>query len=202
MADLCTLADVKLRIFQGNPTDTVDDTVIGQLITACSNWFENITDRELTADNAATYVFDTVEGTTLRIKRGIRAITSMGVNRDSHQPDSGGTYTTIPAADRLLRPKVQDAPEGWPFFEVRLTRGTLAGTIRTFGRIDNGCTITGDFGFATTPADVNQAVLNAVVAAYATRGNPAVNEMGQGIPVMPWAQYVDPGTVARYSVFA
>ena len=212
MADqLCTTAQVKARLqtSAGGVTFTAaDDTLISELIDQVSSYIEHVTGRKFVADNAATYVFDTIEGTTLRIPYGIRAITSMGVNNQSHQPDSAGTYTTIPAADRLLRPKAQDAPIGWPFFEVRITRGTLTGTVSRFGRIDNGCTITGDFGFATTPPDIQGVALDASVAAYQNRKAGASGVIGaDGSPIIPWANFFMRGspqrsTLDRYSVFA
>src|SRR5262245_19907386 len=121
MADqLCTTTKVKTRRWI---TDATDDTLISELIDQVSAWIQGYTGRKLVPEAAATYVFDTHAGYVLRIPRGIRTITSMGV-ASGHQPDSGGTYTTVTAADRLLRPKAEAAPEGWPFTEVRISRGT------------------------------------------------------------------------------
>lgn len=204
---LCTTAQVKGRIFQGGTSDGVDDALISELIDQCSTWITNYTGRKFAPDNAATYVFDTVEGNVLRVPYGVRSITSMGVNNTAHQPDSAGSYTTIPAADIILRPKAQDAPQGWPYFEVRITRGTITGTITHFGRIDNGCTITGNFGFASTPPDIVAVAIDAVVAAYAARGNPASAVIGaDDIPVAPWASFFmkrspQRATLDRYAVW-
>ena len=132
MADLLvTIAQVKARVFPAGVTDTADDALFTELITQVSDWIEQFTGRRFAPDVAATYVFDTVDGYSLRIPYGIRTITSMGVNNTAHQPDAAGTYTTIPAADRLLRPKAQDANIGWPYTEVRISRGTLTGTMRS-----------------------------------------------------------------------
>src|SRR3954470_1309144 len=102
MADqLCTTAQVKSRL---NITDGTDDALISELIDQVSGWVETYVGRKLVAEDATTYVFDTEAGYVLRIPRGIRSITSMGVAPTVHQPDTGGTYTVIPAADILLRP--------------------------------------------------------------------------------------------------
>lgn len=199
MADqLCTTAQVKPRVFPAGVTDVNDDVLISELIDQVTDWVQNFTGRKLVPDDGATYVFDTVEGYALRIHRGIRLITSMGVNNQVHQPDAGGAYTIVPAADRLLRPKVGDLPEGWPPTEVRISRGTLAGTISRFGRIDNGCTITGNFGFAATPPAIQAVAIDAVVAAYTVRKMGASGVVGaEGQGVVPWTQFFGRGTPQR-----
>lgn len=181
MADqLCTTQNVKDRI---GITDATDDGLISSLIDQVSAQIEGITGRKLVPDNAATYVFDTEAGYVLRIPRGIRSITSIGVATQVHQPDSGGTYSSVPTGDVILRPKVQDLPDGWPFLEVRISRGVLSGTVSAFYRIDNGCQITGNFGFAATPTDVTAVTIDAVVAAYQLRKNGAGAVIGaDGIP--------------------
>jgi hypothetical protein len=196
MADqLCTTAQVKARI---GITDATDDTLLSELIDQVSGWIETFTGRKLVPDNAATYVFDTEAGYVLRIPRGIRTITSMGVATQVHQPDSAGTYTSVPATDFLLRPKTVDLPEGWPPTEVRISRGTLAGTVTAFGRIDNGCTITGNFGFAATPVEIASVTIDAVVAAYQVRKNGASGVVGaDGIATPPWSQFFGRGSPQR-----
>lgn len=209
MADqLATLADVKLRIFPtGAPADVADDTLLGQLIDGCSDWIQHYTRRKLVPEAGVTYTFDTEAGYTLRIPRGIRAITAMGV-ASTHQPDTGGTYIAVPAGDRLLRPLAVDRAEGWPATEVRLSRGTLSGTIRTFARADNGATITGDFGFAATPPAIRDVAIDAIAAAYANRKAGASGVVGaDGVTVAPWVRYFSSGspqraTLDRYRVRA
>src|SRR5678816_3831684 len=144
MADqLCTTAQVKLRIFPSGVTDTSDDALISELIDQVSDYIQQYTGRKLVPVSSTTYVFDTISGYVLRVPIGIRTISSLGVNSLAHQPDSGGSYVTVTAADYLLRPKVQDLPPGWPFTELWLSRGLLAGTVGSFGTVQNGCTITG-----------------------------------------------------------
>lgn len=196
MADqLCTKAQVKARLFPNGVTDTNDDTLIDEIIEEVSAWIQGYTGRKFVAETAVTYTFDTQAGYVLRIPRGIRAITSMGV-ASSHQPDTAGTYTTIPAAERLLRPLTADSPEGWPPTEVRLSRA--ATTVTHFSNAENGATITGNFGFATTPKDIEAVAIDATVAAYASRKNGASSAMGaDDSPLPPWAKFFGRGSPQR-----
>ena len=198
MADqLCTTAQVKARLFPNGVTDTSDDTLISELIDEVSAWVQSYTGRKLVPETGITYVFDTEAGYVLRIPRGIRSITSMGV-ATTHQPDTGGVYTTVPASDRLLRPLTADAPEGWPPTEVRISRGTLTGTIASFARADNGATITGNFGFAAIPKEIEAVTIDAVVAAFQARRNGASAVMGaEGMAMPEWMHYFGRGSPQR-----
>ena len=202
MADqLCTTAQVKLRIFPAGVTDTSDDALISELIDQVSDYVEQYTGRKLVAVGSTTYVFDTMSGYVLRVPIGIRTITSMGVNNLAHQPDSGGSYTTVAATDYLLRPKAQDQSQGWPFTEVWLSRGTLAGTISSFGTVQNGCTITGTFGFATVPPDIQAVTMDAVIAAYQARklGTSGVIGADDGA-LTPWNDFFGPYSPQRQTL--
>jgi len=203
MADLlCTIAQVKARI---PITDTADDAMLTEMVTEVSGWIENYTGRKFAPDNAATYVFDTVKGYDLLVPYGVRTITSMGVAQ-SHQPDAAGTYTSVPSGDILLRPKVQDGPIGWPFTRVQISRGTRTGTTAMFANADNGCTITGNFGFATVPPEIESVAIDAVVTAYTTRQDGASGVIGaDGFSGPPWSQFFgrgspQRGTLDRYAV--
>jgi hypothetical protein len=196
-AQLATVAQVKGRLFPAGPTDTTDDVLISELIDEVSDWIEDYTHRKLCPDDAATYVFDTEAGYVLHIPRGIRAVTSMGVATLSHQPDTGGTYTTIPAGDILLRPKAQDAPGGWPYTQVWIS-GAHTGAVATFGTIQNGCTITGNFGFAATPPAIQAVAIDACVAAYQSRKNGASGVIGaDDSAVVPWVRFFSKGSPQR-----
>lgn len=199
MADqLCTIAQVKARIFPAGVTDTADDTLLTELIEQISDYIEQYTGRKLVPVASTTYVFDTTAGYVLRVPIGIRTISSLGVNNLTHQPDSGGSYTTVAAADYLLRPKVQDGPQGWPFTELQISRGTLAGTISAFGNIANGATITGTFGFAATPPDIQSTTIDAVVAAFQARKDGASGVIGSEFGALtPWSDFFGPGSPQR-----
>jgi hypothetical protein len=205
MADqLCTTAQVKNRLQNaaaGVTFSATDTTTISELIDQVSGWIETFTGRKLVPEVGATYVFDTESGQVLRVPRGIRTITSMGVAPSIHQPDTGGTFTTVPAADILLRPKAVDLPIGFPPTEVHISRGVLAGTISRFGRVDNGCTITGDFGFAATPPDVQGVAIDAVVAAFQSRKNGASGVMGaEAEAITPWNAFFGRGSPQRQTL--
>jgi hypothetical protein len=191
---LCSVGQVKARLFPGGTSDTTDDVLIAELVAEVSAWIEGFTGRRFTPETA-TYVFDTTAGRSLFVARGIRSVTSIGV-ASSHQPDTGGSYTALTAADVLLRPKAVDLPAGWPATEVRLS---LASTTQTyFYSAENGCTITGEFGFAAPPADVAAVAIDAVVAAYQARRNGASSVMGaDDMPMPPWAKFFGRGSPQR-----
>jgi hypothetical protein len=190
---LCTIAQVKARI---GDTDAVDDTMLTEIVGEVSAWIQGYTQRKFVTEDAATYTFDTSSGWVLRIPRGIRSITSMGVAQ-SHQPDSGGTYTTVIAADRLLRPKAGDLLSGEPPTEVHISRGAT-GTVRYFVDAENGCTITGNFGFAAVPPDIEAVAIDASVAAYQSRQNGASSVIGADeTSIPPWSQFFGRGSPQR-----
>lgn len=191
---LVTTAQVKAQ--NGIP-DATDDAVISAFIDEVSAWIEGYTSRKFVAEASATYVFDTQAGYVLRVPRGIRAVTSMGVNNSAHQPDSGGSYTTVAAHDILLRPKAEANDVGWPFMEVRISRNPT-GSITAFGSIENGCTITGDFGFATVPLDIQGVTIDAVIAAYQSRSDGASSTIGaDDISIAPWRDFFMRGSPQR-----
>ena len=198
MADqLCTTGQVKNRLQNaaaGVTFSATDTTTIGELIDQVSDWVQHYTGRKFVPDNAATYVMDTTAGYTLRIPRGIRTVTSMGINILTHQPDTGGSYTTLSAATILLRPSTADLPVGWPPTEVRLSRATTS----VFATVENGATITGNFGFATTPPDIAAVTIDAVVAAFQTRKMGASGVIGaEGDAVVPWVSFFSRGSPQR-----
>jgi hypothetical protein len=194
MADqLCTTAQVKARL---GVTDAVDDTVLSEMIDQLTSWIEGYTGRKLVPEPAATYTFDTIAGGVLRIPRGIRTVTSMGV-ATGHQPDAGGVYTTIPAGDILLRPKPEIASIGWPFFQVGISRAPT-GTITHFGTYQNGATITGDYGFALTPPDIQSVAIDGVIAAYQNMSDGASSVIGaDALAVAPWRDFFGIGSPQR-----
>lgn len=198
MADqLVTIAQVKARINVAGVSDTDDDTLLGELVDQVSSWVQGYTGRRFMPEPAATYVFDTSAGTVLRIPHGIRAVTSVGVATVS-QPDTGGNYTTVPTGDVILRPKAQDMPEGWPATELWIRYGTLSGTITQFATAQNGATITGTFGWASVPPDIQAVVIDAVVAAYQSRKNGASSVMGaDGTALPPWSAFFGRGSPQR-----
>lgn len=203
MADqLATTAQCKVRLFPAGVTDSVDDALISELIDEVSAWIQSYTGRKFVAVSSTAYTFDTQRGYVLRVPIGIRSISSMGV-ASTHQPETGGTYVTVPATDYLLRPRVQDGPDGWPYTEVHIALGAV-GTVRNFATAENGCTITGTWGFAAIPKDIEAVCIDAVVAAYQSRKNGASSQMGyEGTGVTAWGSFFGAnspqrGTLDRY----
>lgn len=198
MADtLVTIAQVKTRLFPAGAADATDDALLTELVEQLSDWIEDYTHRKFIAVASTTYTFDTRSGYVLRIPIGVRTITLLEVNNLSHQPDSGGSYTTVPAADYLLRPKTQDAGIGWPYTEVRIARAAT-GTIRYFRDIENGARVTGTFGFASVPPAIQAVAIDAVVAAYNTRKGGASGVMGaDDTTITPWNTFFTKGSPQR-----
>jgi len=165
MADqLCTAAQVKARI---GATDAGDDGVIGEVIDQITAEIQSFVGRRLIAEAGATYIVDTAQGHTIRIPRGIRAVSAMGIAA-LDQPDAGGAYQAVTLADVLLRPLANDRRPGWPPDRVVLKAGPLGGTVplRTAA---NGATITGDWDFATPPLFVVRIAVNASVSEFLDR---------------------------------
>lgn len=204
MADqLTTLAAIKSRL---SISDTADDVLLGTLNDQVSGWIEGYTGRKFVPETAVTYTFDTSAGYVLRIPRGIRSISAMGIASMTNQPDSGGTYTavTLPGSV-LLRPRAQDLPEGWPATEVWLSRATNSTPL--YGTIQNGVTITGNFGFAATPPEIEAVTLDAIASAYSVRRMGASGVIGaDDTAVVPWVRFFSHGspqrgTLDRYRYF-
>lgn len=196
----CTTAQVKARLqtSAGGVTWTAsDDTLLGELIDEATSFIQAYVGRRILPEAAATYVFDTRSGYVLHIPRGVRAITSMGV-ATTHQPDSSGSYTTVPASDRLLRPKATDLNNGWPPTQVLFSRGTLTGTIAAFVTAANGCTITGDFGFAAVPDDLEGVCIDTVVTAWQSRKDGTSGVIGaEDSAITPWNTFYSKGSPQR-----
>lgn len=193
MADqLCTTAQVKTRL---GITDAGVDALISEYIDQVSDWISEYTGRKLVPDAGATYTFDTLRGSIIEIPRGIRAVTSLGLSAVD-QPDSGGTYTTVAAADIALRPLTQDRPTGWPAFRVVVLGGAWrVSTAR------NGAKIVGDFGFAAAPPEVQGVALDAVVAAFKSRKMGTSGVIGgDDQAVVEWGAYFGWGSPQRQTL--
>jgi hypothetical protein len=187
MADqLCTIIQVKARLFPAGVADATDDTMLTELVEEVSDWIQLDTGRKFVPDNAATYVVDTIGGYSLHVPRGIRTVTSLGIATLSHQPDTGGTYVTVTAANILLRPSSGQLPVGWPPTEIRLSRASSL----VFGTIENGATITGNFGWSATPPAIQAVCIDGVVSAYQMRKQGVTGQFGMdNSPGVPWWQF-------------
>src|SRR4030095_9760388 len=96
--------------------------------------------------------------------------------------------TTITAANILLRPSGMDLLPGWPPTEIRLSRAQST----LFGTIENGASVTGPFGFAATPPDVQAVAIDGVVSAYQMRKNGTSGVFGaEDSTGVPWWQFTN-----------
>lgn len=185
---------MKARINPAGVSDTVDDTLISELIDQVSDWIQHFTGRKLVPVTSTTWILDTNDGYVLRIPKGVRTVSALGI-ASTHQPDTGGTYTTVTAANILLRPSTPDLSEGWPPTEIRLSRSQ---TTFIFHAAENGASITGTFGFAATPPDIQAVTIDACVAAYQSRKNGASGVIGaEGDAIVPWVSFFSSGSPQR-----
>lgn len=192
--ELCTLAQVKAQ--NGIP-DTTDDAVLTTFIDSVSAFIQGYTSRKFNPISSATYYFDTRAGYVLRVPIGIRAVTLLEV-ATSHQPDSGGTYTTVAASDYILRPRPYEGMDGWPYTEIQISRATLTGTITAFGTYQNGARVTMTAGFASVPLDIQSVCIDAVIAAYQARSDGTSSTLGaDDISIAPWRDYFMRGSPQR-----
>jgi hypothetical protein len=188
MADqLCTITQVKARLFPAGPADTTDDTMLTELVEEVSDWMQHNTSRKFVPITSTTYIVSTQAGYVIRVPIGVRSVSALTLNTLSHQPDTGGSYpTTISAANILLRPSPIDLPIGWPPTEIHLSRAQSI----TFGTIENGASITGTFGFAATPPDIQAVAIDGTVSAYQMRKNGTSGVFGaDGSTGVPWWQF-------------
>lgn len=192
MADLCVKADVKTAL---GISGTSDDVFIDQLIGACSDWIQEYTGRVLTPVAATTYIVDTSSGSRIDLPAGIRTVTTLGVAL-ADQPDTGGTYTSVAAADILLRPSPVERKPGWPATFI-LIRGSAARLTATL----NGASILGDWGFAATPPEINRLTIEAVSLAYLNRRPSSSGGMGEGgSESVGWADFFRWGSPQRQTL--
>lgn len=198
MADqLVTLAQVKQRVLPNGVTDTSEDPLLTELIEQATDYIQGETRCHFVETDGQTYVVDTAAGSVIRVPRGVRAITALGI-ASSDQPDTGGTYTAVTLADVLLRPMPIERRQGWPAFSI-LLKGSSVGRL---GPFLNGAQLTGNFGFGnsvtTVPPLVQAIALDAVAAAYASRAAGDSGVAGpDASPIAVWARMFAPGTVQR-----
>jgi hypothetical protein len=164
---LASLYDVKQEI--GIPADNNDDDeslleklrqVTTSIETYTNRWF---VPRPLSG--TTTYRFHSSYGRRLHIPKGIRSITSLGTASIS-QPASGGTYALAGATDYYIDPPEIDRSPGWPGLFVRVPR--TAGAL--FYDAAYGVEITGAFGWASVPADIQGVAIRSVIRRHIGKG--------------------------------
>jgi hypothetical protein len=161
---LCSVYDVEQelgRTLTANERESVIDKIrqVSMAIEGYTGrWF---VPRPLSG--TTTYRFHTRTGTTLRIPKGIRSITTLGT-ATGDQPTSGGTYATTTGF--YLDPPDAERDVGWPATTIRLL--STAGV--RFYRASFGAEVTGAFGWASVPHDIQGVAIRAVVRRYLGKG--------------------------------
>jgi len=176
MAGLCTLANVKLALFPTSYTDTTDDTVIQSYIDGFTAEVQSYTQRQFVGDaSPMDYYFDVArQSRSLYVPQGVQSVTYLGFATKS-QPETGGTYTQVTAANVLLRPKVQDRRTGFPADYVVISD---LDTTSYFYYGYNTVKMTGTCGFAAVPAELERIAVAVVVRRWQARRGGQTNDIG------------------------
>lgn len=160
---LVSLDNVKQRLGI-TATDTASDEDLLQFIGAATQHIHRYTGRYFLPDPVGVYTFDGWDcpnAVTLFVPRGIRSVTTLKID---------GVATT----NFVLRPSEHDRPDGRPATIIRLHTDAFftAGT-------DN-IEVTGEFGFAAVPPEVEMVATNMVVRAWQARGAGVATALGTG----------------------
>jgi len=159
---LCSLDDVKQRLFNTATMDATNDEDIAELIRQVSTDILGHTGREFVgsrADETRTFDLDYLS-TSLYIPGGIRSITTLNI-ASGDQPDTAGTYTAC--TSYYLRPLSHDRTAGWPATRVE----TGSGVYFYPGR--STVQIIGTFGWSAVPPDIAGIATSAVVRRFQAR---------------------------------
>lgn len=192
MTQLCTAAQVKDRL---GITHADHDAMIGEVVTQVSDEIEQFVGLlGLVPANAATLYFDTTQGHTLYVPRGIRTVTSLSIAATDQPDDGSGTYAAIAATRVIVRPVAAERRAGWPGTEIR-----VIGTTIPFSTAANGAKVVGDFGFSATPAVVTRIAITASVAEYLDRKR-AGQSGPEGVELPRLLEDTDLAALARFRV--
>jgi hypothetical protein len=166
---LCSLYDVKQRLFGTGTVSANEDELILEIIREVSDEIEDyvgawLAPRPTDPLSTMTLLFDVPRATRSILlesgsrRCGIRTLTSMGLASQS-QPESGGTYTAATLADVLLRPRPTDDGPAW-----RLELSDRSGSYFYPGY--NTVQVVGSFGPETVAARIQAVALAAVTRRY------------------------------------
>ncbi len=164
---ICSLADVKQEL---GTTATTDDELILEHIRQVTSDIHSITGRLFLRNPASgtdTFLFDVATSSrSLRVPQGVAAASTLEVATGS-QPESGGTYTTVTAAQWFLRPVEHQRDYGWPATEIVIS--DVSGSY--FAQGYNTVRLIGALGFATVPANIGAIGIRAAAAATLAKGS-------------------------------
>jgi hypothetical protein len=190
MSDMAaTLADAKLQL-KIDTADTTDDAYLTALLVGVTDWIQDYVHRLVCPRAAQTFLVDTAAGSVIDVRRyGIRTVTSLSIASAS-QPDTGGTYTAVAAADIYLRPGELDRDPGMPATSI-----AIAGAYARLVDAINGARIVGDVGPTATPDRIARVAIDAVAAAYQARRAGGSGVIGADAAAStPWSQYFGAGS--------
>jgi hypothetical protein len=174
---LCSLYDVQQELGTTSPND--DENIL-EKIRQVSSAIEHfigmwMAPRPTNPADTTTLLFDVPYSRYWSARRllldrgtrltGIRAVTALGT-ATTDQPDAGGTYTAATMAEVLMRP--------WPSADGPALRLELVRTSSTYfypGR--NTVQVTGSFGYAAVPADIQGVAVRAAVRRFIGKGGGA-----------------------------
>jgi hypothetical protein len=180
MAGLCTLANVKVALFSTGFTDTVDDALLQLYIDAVTGEVQEYTCRQFVTDAAPSdYYFDIAGNSpnrSLYVANGVQSCTALGFAKVS-QPASGGTYTSVTAANILLRPLAVDRRAGFPADTIVISDLDLT---TYFYPGYNTVKATMTCGFAAIPAEIERLALALVIRRWQARKGGQGTDIGAG----------------------
>lgn len=164
---ICSLWDVKQDLGE---TGTTNDELILEKIRQVGSEIMSKTGRLFTrtpASGTTTYLFDVeCTGTVLSVPKGIASATALAV-ASSTQPETAGTYTTVPTTEWWLRPTYPNRTYGWPATSIVIS--DLSGY--RFYKGYNTVQVTMALGFDAVPYDVQGIAQRAVIASYLSKGS-------------------------------
>jgi hypothetical protein len=204
---LCSVADVSQRMF-GTSTTTANQTeMILDIIRGVSADIEGYVGRWLAPRptnpaSTMTLLFDN-DGYSRsllleqgHVIAGVRSVTVVGVATSS-QPETGGTFTSATLADVLIRPRpTADGPG------LRLVLSDVAGSINRFYPGYNTVSVTGSFGFASVPADIQEVAIAAVTKRFLGKETAAaIVSLGPegGVTILSDLSPANRATLLRYA---
>ena len=202
MAGLCTLANVKVALFPTGSTDAVDDALLQLYIDAFTGEVAEFTQRQFVTDAAPTdYYFDISCFTPYRslyVPDGVQSVTALGFAKVS-QPASGGTYTSVTAANILLRPLPVYRRAGFPADTIMISDLDLTSA---FYPGFNTVKVTMTCGFAAVPAEIERLAVANIVRRWQARKGGQSDSIGAsdfGGEVLRFMSAEERGLLNRYS---
>lgn len=164
---ICSVQDVEQAL--GDPLSPNDRENVLEYIRQVTVAIEGVTGRWFVPrplSGTTTYRVHTSSFQRIRVPKGIRSLTSLGL-ATTNQPATGGTYSVAAASDYYLDPPEMDRDAGWPATNIRLLYPARTSSA-TFG-----AELVGAFGWSSVPADIQGVGARAVVRRHIGKGGGA-----------------------------